>query len=292
MVQVEKIALGTAQFGFDYGIANPKGRLSQEEVFSVLKTALANNINTLDTAYSYGASENVIGEYIAENHCDFRIISKLPDMSGKNTRSINDLFTETLKRLGKKDIYACLVHSFKNSGSDKEIWEKLGSFKREGLVKKIGVSLYNPEELEYLLDSGIEFDLVQLPYNIFDQRFVEYLPVLAGRKISVYARSVFLQGLFFLPLSRIEKDFNTATGFIKKLNGISQKYQIPVPALCLCFVILDPFVTNVVIGIDSSDQLRSNISFLLHADSVNKIYDELKDLKMEDEKILLPYNWL
>ncbi|MDD5431459.1 MAG: aldo/keto reductase [Candidatus Omnitrophica bacterium] len=291
MLQIEKIALGTAQFGLDYGIANKNGKVSKEEVFSILNSAVANNVDTLDTAYSYGDSESIIGEFMSKNDHKFKIISKLPSVDIKDIGSSRKFFNDSLRRLGKKNIYGYLIHDFKNLRLQKEIWDALKDFRDEGRVKKIGVTLYKPEELDYLLENNLDFDLLQVPYNILDQRFDRYLPILSKKKVIVYVRSVFLQGLFFLPLSRIEKDFNKAAGSIKILMRLSLEYQIPIAALCLCFTMLNPFVSKVVIGVESKEQLVQNISLLRYMDSIKRIYKELVGLRMEDEKILLPYNW-
>ena len=76
--RANKIALGTAQFGMDYGINNTRGKLPKNEVFEILNLASKSGVDTLDTAYSYGESETLIGEFIAKNKKGFHIISKLP----------------------------------------------------------------------------------------------------------------------------------------------------------------------------------------------------------------------
>ncbi|PMP92163.1 MAG: aldo/keto reductase, partial [Hydrogenobaculum sp.] len=60
---IEKIALGTVQFGLDYGINNPYGKIKEDEVFRILDFAKEHRIDTLDTAYLYGDSEKVLGKY-------------------------------------------------------------------------------------------------------------------------------------------------------------------------------------------------------------------------------------
>jgi len=57
---ISKIAIGTSQFGSDYGINNKSGKVEKEEVNKILDYSLDNKIDTLDTAYSYGKSEEAI----------------------------------------------------------------------------------------------------------------------------------------------------------------------------------------------------------------------------------------
>ena len=70
---MNKLALGTAQFGLDYGVTNSEGKVQVEEVELILGCAKENSINTLDTAASYGNSEEVLGSI---GISDFQIITK------------------------------------------------------------------------------------------------------------------------------------------------------------------------------------------------------------------------
>ena len=69
-MDTDKIALGTVQFGLDYGINNTRGRIPKDEAFLILSKASEAGISVLDTAAAYGQSEEVIGEYISSgNRC-------------------------------------------------------------------------------------------------------------------------------------------------------------------------------------------------------------------------------
>src|SRR4051812_1404886 len=103
-----KFALGTVQFGLDYGISNKKGQVSVEEVSEILNFSIKNGIDTLDTAYGYGNSEEVLGNI--DTSQKFKIISKLPILS-KNEKA-ETFFFESLKRLKQKSIYAYMFHDF------------------------------------------------------------------------------------------------------------------------------------------------------------------------------------
>ena len=85
-----KIAIGTAQFGLDYGIANKHGRVSANEIRSILNFALENNINTLDTAKVYGNSEKSIGDYLEESKKKWNIITKISDSNKSIIEQIQD----------------------------------------------------------------------------------------------------------------------------------------------------------------------------------------------------------
>ena len=106
----KKICLGTAQFGFDYGIANKKGRIKKEEAFRILDYARRSGIDTLDTAYMYGESEGVLGEFIKGRDGIFRVISKFTEIDGFLYPEAEKLFSESMKRLGIKKIYGYMTN--------------------------------------------------------------------------------------------------------------------------------------------------------------------------------------
>lgn len=62
-MKANKIVLGTAQLGLDYGIANKIGKPEENKAFEIMKYAVENGINYFDTAYSYGNSEIIIRKF-------------------------------------------------------------------------------------------------------------------------------------------------------------------------------------------------------------------------------------
>ena len=288
---INRLALGTAQLGLEYGIANRRGKLTREDAFAALESARKKGIDTLDTAYVYGESEAVIGEYFLRFPGNFNIISKLPRLDHYDAQTVDNYFSESLSRLKQPRIYGYLVHDSAAIAANVDLWRNMESIKRKKRVDKIGVSIYRPEELEYLLVKRIPFDILQVPYSIFDQRFASYFPELKKRKVETYIRSVFLQGLFFLKEDNAGKDFQPAREAIRNLRKISKDHGIPINALCLCFALLNPFTDKVIIGVDSPEQLNQNINSLGHFDKVKKICGLLKSLELQDEEILLPYKW-
>ena len=168
-----RLALGTVQFGLPYGVANKSGQVSRAEAKLMVRLALENGIDTLDTAIAYGESEKCLGEIGVEN---FKLVTKLPsipdgclDISGW----IHEQVTSSLLRLGVEKLYGFLLHKSEDLlGPDgPELYRALDSLKEKGLVKKIGVSIYSPNELESL-KKDFSFDLIQAPFNLIDQRLL------------------------------------------------------------------------------------------------------------------------
>jgi len=284
----DKIALGTVQFGLDYGINNLTGKIPKNEVFEILDYAHKSGINVIDTSYAYGDSESVLGEYLKRSGIKFKVVSKLP--GNKDDKSF-EIFHETLNHLNKNKIYGYLIHNFDFYLKNSRIWADLRKIKQQGKVQKIGFSLYYPEELEYLLKKKVTFDLIQVPYSIFDQRFSVFFQQLKKKNVEIHIRSVFLQGLVFKEINTLPKRFLKIKRKLETLKKLAGDLAIPVSSLCLNFAALNPFIDKVVIGVDNIANLKENLNNLKYQVKTKKIYNKLLKLKEEDENIILPVNW-
>ena len=186
--KISKILLGTVQFGMPYGIMNRYGQVPAKEVEDILTTAFNSGIHSLDTSGDYGDSEQIIGTIIKNNPTlKFDIYSK------NATDDIEYSFNESFNRLNS--IYGYSIHYFKTYNDNPSVWDEMRKLKDCGKVKKVGMSIYSPRELEVLLDKGIELDIIQVPSNILDRRFNSYFEELRKKGVEIHIRSVFLQGL-------------------------------------------------------------------------------------------------
>jgi len=283
-----KLALGTVQFGLDYGINNKEGKIPKDNVFEILKFAFENDISVLDTAHSYGDSESIIGEFVRKNKSNFKIVSKISSTNPKDTEKF---FKESLKKLNIDCIYGYLLHNFKSFLENKESWSKLEHLKAEGKVEKIGFSLYYPEEVKYLLENDISFDVIQVPFSIFDQRFSKIFPLLKEKGVEIHVRSIFLQGLMFKDPNGLEEKFIKIKDKLLTLLSISEETKIPISALCINFASLNKNIDKVLVGVDCLENLKNNIRALGSQKEVKKVYEKLLKLKEDDEEIILPFNW-
>lgn len=270
-----KIGIGSVQFGTDYGISNHGGRTPEGEVGRIIKYAERSAIEYIDTAYAYGDAEQVLGNF---DLSVFKIVSKYIPSSV----SLIYQFEQSLKRLGVLKIYGYLAHRpFDLLENEKGNWKTMLDFQKKGKVKKIGASFNSVDELERILDSGIELDIVQVPFNYFDNRFETHLKVLHSKGVEVHTRSTFLQGLFFCNPDVLDGFFDDVKEQIKLLQDCDE-----LPAKLLRYVIEKPFIDVVNIGVNNLTQLEENVSALkkeiagLPA-AVNKI----------DHRILMPSEW-
>ena len=200
-----QLGLGTAQFGSAYGVSNLQGQPSDADVRLIISSALDGGIRVFDTAPDYGESESLIGRYVPPGAA-IQCVSKVPAISAKRIGrpecdSVVASVHRSLERLRRDSLDVLLVHRASDlalPGAEMLV-DTLRGLARSGLVKALGVSVYDPTEVELALDS-LPLGVVQLPLNVFDQRFLRsgMLARLAERGIAVHARSVFLQGILLM----------------------------------------------------------------------------------------------
>ena len=286
-----KLALGTVQFGLDYGISNKRGKVPEEEVKKILDLALKQGIKVLDTSGGYGSSEEVIGKYQKETQRFFQVVSKfVPRQSGARM-DIRVEVMSSLRRLNGSSLYGFLFHRFEDFQKNERLWEDFQLLKKEGLVQKIGFSLYHVENLEMLFEKGIRFDMIQLPYSIFDRRFEKYFSRLKEMGCEIHVRSVFLQGLVFLDPESLSSFFAPIKDRLALLHDLASQNGKSVGAICLDDALSNSLVDRVVVGIDRIEALEENIKSCQQDKGTRSITPQLRSLEITDENILLPYRW-
>ena len=154
-----------------------------------------------------------------------------------------------------------LIHDI-NEVKGKEfngLFKQLNELKRQGLVNKIGFSTYTPEQVYFLLEN-FDFDLIQVPFNVFDNRLIQggQLKELKSKSIEVHARSVFLQGVL-LGFNSLSNYFSTWQGQFEEYQEIVEKSELSLLEYALKFALNTQEIDKVLVGINNEQQLREII---------------------------------
>ncbi len=292
---IPKLIIGTANFGLRYGIANDK-KLGREEIFSILDCACSLGIQGIDTARAYGDAENIIGEFFAKRGKVFKVINKLAGREYASAKEVEDEVYGSMKALQVPFIDVFLLHSFdsyKNYGHI--ILPVLRSLVRDNIIGSFGVSVYHPAEVAEISRADTDSPAIEFPLNLFDQRFSgdPVMQKLRNRGSLLFARSVFLQGLFFLSEAALCGKFEQVRGKVREIGELSSANGIRPECLALLFAASKPWVDGVVVGIDSVKQLISNHECFraAHTGSYAAMEPSLSGLAVHDEDIILPYKW-
>lgn len=281
---MNKLGLGTVQFGCNYGISNLNGQVPEIEIAKILAFAKENGISYLDTASLYGNSEEILGKFDLSN---FRVITKTvrkdKTLNCKdNIKRFNTAFFESIEKLNCSQLYGLMFHEADDllSEDGQELWALISDFKSKGYVNKIGVSVYNPEQILNII-AEYDVDLVQLPLNMLDQRFVNILPELKKKGVEVHSRSTFLQGLLLM-------DINNVNNYFDEIKNKLEMIKEPKTAYALNFVKNMEDVDRIIVGCTSLVELQE--IFMMYNKNVENI--DYSFFSVKDEKFINPSKWL
>ncbi|MDB4315199.1 aldo/keto reductase [Cyclobacteriaceae bacterium] len=281
-----KIALGTAQFGINYGISNEKGIPNDKELKMIFTSARNHGIKYLDTHSAYGNSEERIGTL---GNSFFKIVTKFSKVT--SNMELRSSLANSLKRLNADFIYGFLAHDPNSLISAPSLWHELLELKRSGKIKKIGYSLYSPEQLEKLMELGCIPEIVQLPYSLLDRKFEGYLPLLKEHNTEIHVRSVFLQGLYLMNPSSLPKKLSSLKESLTNLQKLCKNEKKSVAEIALNFVRVNPYIDQLVIGVESAQQLNENIDLISKQISSPEFFVKLDSINVKDKLLLNPSNW-
>ena len=260
MIAPSKLALGTVQFGLAYGATHRGGRVSDAEVEAILARAAAAGIDTLDTASAYGESEAVIGQ---AGSTGFQIVTKTwpvrsPVFDAAAETEVALRFEQSLVKLRRARVDALLAHDSQDllCGGGGRLWALMQRWKEQGRAGKIGVSVYDADELEAVL-ARFPVEIVQLPLNVLDQRFARsgMLAKLQKAGIEAHARSVFLQGLLLIAPDDTPPRLAHLKPWLRNWQAACAAAGAQPLAAALAFAAGQPGVTRAVIGVQSAAHL-------------------------------------
>ena len=294
---ISKFGLGTVQFGLDYGFTKRK---TQEEVNSIHKTAVDNDITLIDTAREYGDSEEKIGNFIENYKNNFVIATKI---------SLIDDFDNLTYKILKNNIYASVEESLEKLKLNKipilqlhqtvdeiykniDFWTVINQLKEDKLIDLFGVSVYEISETKFIMNNYTGYiDFFQIPYNIFDRRFDDIQKDLEENNIGLISRSTFLKGIIPCSIDDIPKNLEDIKPYKLKLLNLANECNVSVAELASVFVYYNDYINSTILGVDSPEELNNNV------DSIDRFEEKLFDnisfdeLKISDDYLIDPRKW-
>jgi aryl-alcohol dehydrogenase-like predicted oxidoreductase/GNAT superfamily N-acetyltransferase len=286
-----RLAVGTVQFGISYGIANQSGQVTLAEGAAILQRARRAGVDTLDTASAYGDSEARLGLIGVGT---WRVVSKIPPVADLcSAREVSEWVTrvaeESLQRLGVPWFYGLLLHRPSDllGVYGEAIISTLQALKTRGFVQKVGLSIYDPEELPALL-SRLDVDLIQAPYSVVDRRLHTsgWLRRLKDLGVEVHACSAFLQGLLLMPSAKRPTKFDRWRPLWERWDQWLKQSQLSPLQACLGAALANPLIDRVVVGVDNSIQLDEILSAAQRG-----VIEPPHELMCDDVDFVNPARW-
>ncbi|NOU50791.1 aldo/keto reductase [Pseudoalteromonas sp. JBTF-M23] len=291
-----RLALGTVQFGLDYGISNKNGRPSYSEVERILHLANTENIKVLDTALGYGESHHSLATY-EPLHSQFSIVTKLPPLHA-------DIFSQTdIERyiryveqcfidLKCTSLKALLFHQASDAFKPgvKALLDYLKEQKNTHRIQQLGVSVYSDTPASLLCESSF-IDLVQLPFNAFDDYFKKtgVLKALASHGVEIHSRSCFLQGLLLMPIEQLTPYFRPWFTQLTMFHKQAKHHNVSLLTLCLAYVAKEPEINQILVGVNSERELTEILEAYQKVATIDPT--ELINMAVDDPKLTNPALW-
>ncbi len=262
-VPLSKLGIGAGQFRLE-GAHAPRGRSPEAEVGEILAVAARSGLRVLDTASHSNYAEAVVGAHMPKP-CPFRIMVK----AGRTDRGPDFVEAEaraSLRRLGLQRADAIIVQMagdlFGPYGM--EVWKRLLALRDEGLFEFVGVSALASDD-PLGLAKRFKPDIIQAPASLLDQRLLidGTLASLAEWGVEVQLRSIFLQGLLFLPPDRVPGEFKLAASRLSRVRRmIAEGRSDPLQA-ALGFALSRPEASSVIVGVTSAAELSATVAAAL-----------------------------
>lgn len=276
---MHRLAIGTAQWGLDYGATNPDGRVSDSTLRDLIQTLSAAGIHELDTAPGYGDSEQRIGTLqIAQFEVQTKVTGK-----GKTAEEVMDSINQSVSRLNRTHLDSVLVHDwFELSDHERrQVSNSLTLAVDSGLARKVGISAYTLEDIKSAQLIIPNLKRAQIPLNILDQRFIhsgENFP-----DIEFQARSIFLQGLL------VSHDHINQHPDLKAVASRASDLEIPLLELAMLFIHQLNWLDSILVAPTSSQELHQILDALNRVESMPEINFEA--LASEDMSLIDPRTW-
>ena len=285
-----RITLGSAQFGMQYGATNRSGQPESCAVKCILGIAKDNGIERIDTATNYGIAEEILGTIGVQ---DFKITSKLPGYLAKYgpiDKWINSQVLGSLRRLQLNQIDTLLLHEPLDLLSElgSQIFDCLKLFQANGVIEKIGISVYDTKVVYEIIES-FDVDVVQAPFSLVDRRFSSsgLIGDLKDRNIEFHARSIFLQGILLQDIDAIPKYLRAAEPKLGKWATLTKDENRNRLSTCLNYVLSNKDIDQAIIGIETAWQLEE----LINQKNSTYRHDKYDWLESTVEQVIDPRLW-
>lgn len=286
---MKNLVLGTANFASAYGLLHETGP-DETAIEQIIGTFFDAGQTLIDTAPAYGASEKILGRF-APNTAKY--ISKIPSISLDQEPNIfiSQLCKKTLSNLATRSLYGLLLHDPLQllRPNAQAVADALTEIKSQGIATKIGVSVYNFEQMKLAL-RYMKPDIIQAPVNLLDRTFCssEISALAVDQGIEFHARSIYLQGVLLKKLDELPIFFSEWQEQWDAIHRWAKDYfDNDIPRACFEIVRRFPHIFGTVIGVRSEQELSRTLAYLQEAESDLP----LPSSGVHDERIINPTFW-
>ncbi|WP_296597739.1 bifunctional regulator KidO [Phenylobacterium sp.] len=257
---LSKLGLGTSQFGLDQP-PGPRGKPRDAEARDILSIAGRSGLAVLEVARGTTASDGLLrGALPQPNPFRMTLTAVRPD---RGPEVVEAELRAQMLRLGVERVDAIVAPSATDlfSPLGPKLWDKLKELKDQGLCKRIGVPVYASDD-PVGVARRFKPDLVQAPASLLDQRLLldGSLATIAEMGIEVHLRSIFLNGVLFLPPDRAPSHLKAAAGRISRARRLIAEGKSDPLQAALGFALTRPEASHVLVGVTSAAEMSAVVA--------------------------------
>ena len=266
-IEVSEISFGGVEIGIPYGIGveSQADMLDQAKAVKLLHAAIDSGINFFDTARLYGQSEEIMGKAFKDRRDSVVICTKCKHLCSDNKhlpaiktlrKIIDNSLRESLTALQTEYVDVYMIHDPNPEVlENQEIAEVFSEYKKNGLTRSVGVSTYTVEETRRAIESG-RWDVIQLSFNLMDQRQGQLFPLARQRGVGIVVRSALLKGVLTDKGCNLHPELKEVQQHRDLYNELLSDDVSRLSDLATKFVLSHNEVSSVLIGIDRMEYLR------------------------------------
>ena len=293
-IKVSHIALGTVELGIEYGIPSPSSKKpDHQKSIEILNYALKCGITFFDTAPAYGKSELLLGEVCNSNQ-DVIIATKIgvPKKEEDRNQYVTHSLETSIRNLGRNHLDIVQIHNATtDTFQDSDLLNTLVHAKDKGLIRYLGASVYEPEEALAAIDSD-DIDIIQVAYNILDQRMKDIISEAKTKGMGTISRSVYLKGVLTKRVEYLPSEYQ----FLKNAAlRIKNEFQLDswddVSEYAIRFVLSNPDIDSVLVGVSNMQELIFTLDIYHKRMMTGSERNQAEKCAVFDDYWLNPSNW-
>ncbi|MBK9166682.1 MAG: aldo/keto reductase [Bryobacterales bacterium] len=295
-LEVSEISLGTAEIGFDYGMA-PDGRPlrpPEEEAARLLDRALDLGINLVDTARVYGDAEAIIGRALAGRRHEYVLVTKVgsfPHEPDRRTR-IRDSVEESLRALRTDAVDILLLHAGASEiVPHDDVSAELLHLRDRGMTRYLGISVYGMEAA--LASMRLDWcDCLQIAYSVLDRRpELSVLGEAGARDVGIMLRSVLLRGALGGCHRQLPDALRSLKDAAEALTGLAAAAGLSLPEAAFRYVLARSEVHTALVGARDIREMEEAVAWAGLGPLDTALASALRAIMVADESLLSPANW-
>ncbi|WP_128548173.1 aldo/keto reductase [Larkinella soli] len=301
-IAVSELAFGGVEIGMPYGIGvNSEADMPTEpEAIRLLHAATEAGVNFFDTARLYGASETIMGKAFRDRRGQVVIETKcrhlrdpdgrLPDGATLKKR-ISTSLLESLTALETYYVDIFMLHQA-DLGilENEEIPAVFADLKAQGVIRSTGVSTYSVEETRKAIETGV-WDVVQLPFNLMDQRQAALFALARENGVGIVIRSVLMKGLLTSRGRRLHPALAEVETHIRQFDELVLEPVPDLSTLAVRFALAFPEVSSILVGIDKPAYLHQALAAVNGPGLAPEIMSRARNLAYPDPQFLNLPHW-